>query len=191
MIYSSAEELRAGLTRYHGAYSGVVVDREDPEGLHRVRVEVPGLIDKSAWAWPVTGGGGSKQRGAHIVPALGADVIVWFIGGDVERPIYAGAWWGVAESPTEALAAADESHDVQSLELKDILITVDERDGRRAVELRNKVTGDFIVIDIASGVMKVRMTAAILLEAIGQIDLKAAAITLNERVVLPDSKPIS
>jgi hypothetical protein len=194
-MLSAAEDLKAGNVRYYAPAMGVVVDNADPEGNRRVRVRVPGLVEKSAWAWPITGGGGSARRGSHVVPAVGADVVVQFLGGDVERPIYSGGPWSAAaqagdERSEDVVEAGEGAHKVQTLELEDLRITVDERDGNRAIRLLNKRTQDFITIDVVAGGLQVRMTSAILIQCLGLVSIEAAAITLNERPVLPDSAPI-
>lgn len=194
-MLSLCEEVQAGNTRYLGAYPGTVIDNADPEGLHRVRIRIEGLVDPSAWAFPITMGGGSPQRGGHIVPAVGADVVVWFMGGDVEWPIYAGGWWGKPDAGDESpervreVGGADAAK-VQSIELEDVRISVDEREGKRALSIENKITGDFVTLDFKAGGMHVKMTSAILLQCVGAIDLDATQITLNGRLVLPDTKGI-
>lgn len=76
-----------GGQKYYGLYEGKVVDRDDPDGDGRVRVQIPGLIDeRSAWARPK--GGGSKHWGFVRVPPLDADVLVQFVNGDIDRPVY-------------------------------------------------------------------------------------------------------
>jgi hypothetical protein len=195
VILTAAEETALGRARYYAIMPAVVIDRNDPLGLHRVRVEVLGLIERSAWAKPITLGGGSPQRGGHVVPALGADVWVWFIGGDVEQPVYAGGSWGAApagkETPADvAEVAGTDPAKVQSIELDDVRITVDERDGKRALSIASKATGDFVTVDLTNHGLHVKMTAAIILECLGLISLEAAAITLNGRNVLPNSEDI-
>jgi hypothetical protein len=64
--------------RHYGAMRGTVTDNVDPEGRHRVKVLVHALDIETGWAYPLTLGGGSKDRGMHIVPEVGADVAVWF-----------------------------------------------------------------------------------------------------------------
>src|SRR5215831_13124728 len=73
--------------RYTALYIGHVVDRADPEGLGRVRVRIPGLVEPaSAWAYPLgTLGGGSDRRGFFCVPEQGAEVGVLFCQGDVGK----------------------------------------------------------------------------------------------------------
>ncbi|MCP4607052.1 MAG: hypothetical protein GY847_42155, partial [Proteobacteria bacterium] len=89
--------------RYHGMHLGYVTDREDPEQLGRVRVCVPGLLEPhSAWAWPLgTSGGGSKNRGFFAVPEVGADVAVFFARGNLDRPHYLSAHFGIVEGESE------------------------------------------------------------------------------------------
>ena len=76
-----------GGMRYHGLYMGKVVNREDPNGDGRVRVQIPGLIDDaSAWAKPK--GMGYIKWGAIRVPPLEADVYVQFLNGELDQPVY-------------------------------------------------------------------------------------------------------
>jgi len=85
---------------HYGLYMGTVIDREDPDGDGRVRVQIPGLIDeKSAWAKPK--GGGSALWGFVRVPPKGADVYVQFINGDLERPVYEPADYGTKDGERE------------------------------------------------------------------------------------------
>jgi hypothetical protein len=195
VIQSSLEDHAAGLIRYYSVYHGVVADNKDPEKLHRARVTIPGLLEPSNWAWPLTAGGGSPQRGGHVAPAEGADVLVWFVGGDIERPVYAGGWWGKPDAGTEAPTdvselSVEEAPKVQSLEFGRLKITVDEREGNRALRIQNKVSGDFVTLDLENHALHIKMTAAVLIEVIGVLNIDAMQINLNERLVLPDSKGI-
>lgn len=191
---STIEEIQAGLIRYHSVQHGFVVSNEDPEGLHRVKVKIPGLIEESQWALPMTMGGGSAQRGGHIVPDEGADVFVWFLGGDVERPVYSGGHWGKpsagSEMPTDALDATSDAHKVQTLEMGNLRITFDERDDRKLFSLEDKASGDSIVWDMKNAGMRIELTAALLIKVFGKFDVQAAEISLNGRNVLADSKHI-
>lgn len=73
----------------HGMYIGRVIDVDDPKGIGRVRVRIPGLVEKSAWARPLgTLIGFTPQRGGFFVPNLDAAVAVWFHHGDIDSPYY-------------------------------------------------------------------------------------------------------
>ncbi len=76
---SNLHDFQNGSARYYGVQFGLVTDISDPEGAHRVRVNIPGIADpETDWLFPMISGGGSAQRGGHVVPVLGAKVAVWF-----------------------------------------------------------------------------------------------------------------
>lgn len=185
--------------RYFGAFTGTVVDRKDPKGLHRVRLAIAGIVDPSAWALPVTFGGGSPQRGGHIVPALGADCIVWFLGGDPARPAYAPFNWGVrptegSEMPETAKDAGAEAHDVQVLQLGNLMVTVDERPRQgnvgQLVVIESLLSGDGITIDLASHGIQVKASSMLRLASDGILRLEAAQVEINNRIVRPTGDQI-
>lgn len=129
---------------------GVVTDNVDPEGLHRVLVRIPGLMDESQWATPLTMGGGSAQLGGHIVPPIGSDVVVQFIGGDYEHPVYSGGPWGRQQPPQTVVDAGPLAHQVQALQLGDLLMTYDgrERGGEGVPEGEGQL---FTITDLKAG----------------------------------------
>lgn len=179
---------------------GVVVDNVDPEGLHRVRVDVPGVTKLSAWARPLTAGGGSPQRGGHIVPAVGADVAVWFTNGDVERPLYQALHWGkpppadgqpAGEQPISLRdAPAAEAHLVQALQLGSLVITFDEREGQRKLALQDVESGDSIVWDLESKGLRITMTSAVIVESRGVLSLNGLVTAIKKRLVTPSPKAL-
>lgn len=118
--------------RFLVPWPGEVIDVEDPEGLHRVKVKIPALVDESAWAFPRTAGGGSAQFGGHIVPPVGSIVFVEFLGADPEKPIYSGGSWGVvdgdgSEMPQAIKDAGKEAHLVHAFQIGPIELVVDLR----------------------------------------------------------------
>jgi len=178
---------------------GVVVDRKDPEGLHRIRARIPGRMEKTAWAWPITAGGGSPQRGGHVVPALGADVVVWFLNGDRERPIYQAAHWGKPKAGSEMPTGAKDTptpEDVQVLQLGEFLITIDERPRDeqagtgQLVSIESTVTGDGLTFDLKKQGLRLKATSLLQLQADGLVEIKGLGITLNGRKVLTTGRHI-
>lgn len=72
-----------------GMNIGEVIDVNDPKGIGRVRVTIPGLVEQSSWARPLgTLIGFTPQRGGFFVPNVGATVAVWFHHGDIDSPYY-------------------------------------------------------------------------------------------------------
>lgn len=128
---------------------GTVADRNDPEGLGRVRLLIPGIFQvPSPWALPLgTSGGGSAQRGFFSVPEVGADVGVLFAMGDYERPYYLGANWSKSELPTplSGLSTADVPN-VRVIESKHHLVWLDDRSGSEKIVIRSKSSGKEIML---------------------------------------------
>jgi uncharacterized protein involved in type VI secretion and phage assembly len=93
--------------RHWGKYRGLVVDRDDPERLGRLRVRVPSLLADATtgWAWPVAAYAGAGI-GLFALPQVGDVVWVEFIEGDLDHPVWAGGAWaqpdGQSEIPQDA-----------------------------------------------------------------------------------------
>jgi hypothetical protein len=180
-------------SRLFGMYLGYVTDRRDPEGLGRVRVCVPGLLERSSgWAWPLgTVGGGSKDRGFFAVPEEGAEVAVFFHQGDVDQPHYLAAHWGkpggVSEVPAEA---AKDPPDARVFATETFRVELDESPGSRRLKLTNRKTDDFLVFDAEENTVTLQGTTAITIRAVGAIALEATQITIGGRVVRPIAEPI-
>ena len=183
--------------RYTALYIGEVVDREDPEGLGRVRVRIPGLVDPaSPWAFPLgTVGGGSDRRGFFSVPEKGAEVGVLFHQGDVDHPFYLCGHWGKpngkAEVPEPARDLPKEgAPDVRAFETKRFLLAFDDREGKEAFVIKDKKSGDQVEFDGVAMGITVKATSALVLKADGVVNIEGASVQINGRLVLPGPKPI-
>lgn len=174
----------------------MVVQNDDPEGEYRCRLEVVGLVALTTWAYPFgTIGGGSAQRGGFVVPDVGADVVVMFLMGDLERPIYTPAHWstrgGASEMPLPARdVPPKDAYQVQSLQLGQLVLSVDERPGQRKVTAEDLVTGDAIVWDLEKQGLRLKMTSAIVVECDGLVRVEATQVTTQGRVVQTTGKPL-
>lgn len=93
-VTTSLRGLRRG---YHGKYRGTVMNNVDPEFRGRILVQVPDVFgpNVSSWALPCTPFGG-QQSGAYIVPPLQSQVWIEFENGDIDFPVWVGAFWGGA-----------------------------------------------------------------------------------------------
>ena len=183
--------------RYPGLYIGEVVDRNDPEGLGRVRVRIPGLVEPaSAWAFPLgTVGGGSDRRGFFAVPEKGAEVGVLFHQGDVDHPYYLCGHWGKPHGQAEVPEPArglpkEEAPQIRAFETGRFLFVFDDREGKEALVVKDKTSGDQIEFDGAGMGITIKATSALLLKADGLVSIEGASVQINGRLVLPGPKPI-
>jgi uncharacterized protein involved in type VI secretion and phage assembly len=91
--------------RFYGKYRGTVVNNIDPEQRARIMAIVPatGTLVPSSWALPCVPIAG-KLEGIFVVPQIGATVWIEFEGGDLDKPVWTGGFWGLtAEVPPMAL----------------------------------------------------------------------------------------
>jgi len=91
--------------KFYGKYRGTVVNNLDPEQIGRIQAIVPAVsnIVPTSYAMPCVPFAG-KQEGFFAIPQIGAGVWIEFEGGDPDKPIWVGGYWGVfAEVPTLAL----------------------------------------------------------------------------------------
>jgi uncharacterized protein involved in type VI secretion and phage assembly len=180
-------------TRLLGLYVGYVTHRDDPEGLGRVRVCIPGLVEPHGpWAWPLgTVGGGSRNRGFFAVPELGAEVGVLFHQGNVQAPYYLCGHWGKpdrhSEVPQEAQVFPPEN---RVFATETFRIEIDESAGLKKLRLSNTRTGDSITLNDEDNTIAIQATTSITLEAVGAISIEAAHVTIAGRVVRPVDAPI-
>jgi len=91
---------------FYGKYRGTVVNNVDPEQRGRIQAIVPAVsnVFPTSWAMPCVPMAG-KQQGVFMVPQLGSGVWMEFEGGDPDKPIWVGGFWGIAaEVPPLGLA---------------------------------------------------------------------------------------
>jgi uncharacterized protein involved in type VI secretion and phage assembly len=80
---------------FFGKYRGSVVNNIDPEQRGRIQVQVADVSAAgfTAWAMPCLPVGG-QQMGFFTVPPMGSGVWVEFEQGDLDCPVWVGAYWG-------------------------------------------------------------------------------------------------
>lgn len=191
-----------GSARDPFTYAATVVNVDDPLKAHRIRASIPGETSKTAWASPRGGGAGGAQRGGNIAPKVGQDVLITYLGGDLNRPLWEGAWWGKDETPADLVAAGADAAQVQALELRSgdaaLRFTVDERAGHRAFKLsgvRLLANGGEAVIasvelDLEKNAIEIFAMAGIQLRSVGFIDVTALTARLLKRRVNRSRSPI-
>jgi hypothetical protein len=162
-----------------GLYSGTIVKREDPDNgdpdgemLGRVKVEIPGLISESAWAWPRHFGGAEKW-GKNAVPPLGAEVNVQFVNGMVDNPV----WEPAHHGQNQAFPEFDHP-DMIVMGTASFRLVHDPREGQRYAALKaikevdgNEETLIEIRFDIENNMLSIHGETGVLVSTIGQLNM--------------------
>jgi hypothetical protein len=182
-------------------YVGTVVSAADPQGLGRVRVTIPGLLEgQSGWCFPMgMPGGGGKGVGMKMVPRANAEVCVFFKGGDPDCPYYMPAQWGAPGGASEVPIAGenfptsttgagpgDTPEIVDVIETEQYIITIDNRPATKSLRFKDKVSGDMIEMDGTAKTgpgISIYGTAAVYIKSDGAVVIDALSCTINGRVV--------
>jgi uncharacterized protein involved in type VI secretion and phage assembly len=86
-----------------GKFPAVVTDIHDPKQLGRIRVRIPALGSTlEDWALPCVPFSLPKRRGAAL-PAIGSNVWIEFLLGDISRPIWVGCFYDAGSKVPPAL----------------------------------------------------------------------------------------
>lgn len=147
--------------RFYGKYRGLVVDNADPENLGRLKLQVPSVLGgavATGWALPCVPYGGDADLGMLFIPEVGAGVWVEFEEGDLEFPIWVGAFWskpgGNSELPKPNKPDGSEEANVQDPPSRKIIKTkkghtlqFEDKDGEETVILIEAANGHVIALD--------------------------------------------
>lgn len=71
-----------------GNYRAVVTDTADPTKSGRVKIDIPSLRLRNAWAEPALSLGGASGKGSYVIPRVGDKIFIFFDGGNIAHPIY-------------------------------------------------------------------------------------------------------
>ena len=154
------EKLAAYLERTEskcwGKYRGLVVDRNDPDQLGRLKLSVPSVFGDAitGWAWPVSPYAGAGV-GFFFIPQVGDVVWVEFVEGELEHPIWSGGMWAKPEKESEIPAEAKASYpDTAVIKAKSgTLVMLNDADGKVTVRAKN---GCEIVLDATTNVVTIQ-----------------------------------
>jgi hypothetical protein len=185
--------------REEGLWFGQVVDVADPEKRGRVKILVPGLTATSTtWAEPVgLPGAGGPGQGEFSVPPVGATVLVGFLLGDLDSPVFWSGPYARDEQPERAREVpASEVAKLFVKETPTFEISIDETEDRKLLRIRNKVSNDVIEMNAADGpagkshTISIQASTSLSIKALGAIEIDAAVVQIKGRLVTPGTRPI-
>jgi hypothetical protein len=179
-------------------YEGTITSRDDPYGLGRVRATIPGEVDETEWLWPIGQlKAGAKGRGALTVPPLGADIVIFYIGGQRENGRYLAGNFGRDELPAGTSVASDaeaRTGEGDNTVWNDgrVKVEVDSRAASAGVRISDAVTGLGIDIDFNATTRTATITGqlGVVVSSSGTISISGSTVLINGRPVSPVGPPI-
>lgn len=120
------------MASYFGKYRGQVTLNIDPEGRGRIQATVPDVLGSNSlnWAMPCVPYAGSGV-GFFMIPPIGANVWIEYEGGNLDKPIWSGCFWGDGEAPVSVTEAIF----TKIIKLDTITLTLSEVPGLGGVTL--------------------------------------------------------
>jgi hypothetical protein len=115
------------MTKFYGKYEGTVDQNFDPLGKGRLIVKVPSVFrDGKVWAMPCVPYAGPNV-GFFVMPPKDAHVWIEFAGGDSNRPVWSGCFWGEGESAPVSISPLADKKKV--LKTENCTLTLDDTPG--------------------------------------------------------------
>jgi uncharacterized protein involved in type VI secretion and phage assembly len=164
-------------TRMPGLAIGIV-SSIDPV-LGRVRLRVPWLDADTETDWaPIASAMAGPGRGVYFMPELGDEVVIGFDHGQFDFPYVLGFLWNGKDAPPR--------------KERDIRVIRSVNGHETAICDRPIAAGDrgYIQITDAHGNQIELANGRIRITGIGMVEIKAPVVTINGRVVAPNSNPI-
>jgi uncharacterized protein involved in type VI secretion and phage assembly len=145
-----------------GVVIGVVSDRDDKEGLGRVKLTLPAFGNRETdWARVAVpyGGAAGKGHGVFWIPEKGDEVLVAFVQGDGKVPIVIGSLHSTrqkppTQTPDERVFKSRNGH----------TIIISDESGRERIEIRTS-SGQKVTLDENSGAVTVKATSKVVVDA--------------------------
>lgn len=122
------------MKQYFGKYRGQVATNLDPMMQGRIQIKCPAVLGDGqlSWAMPCMPMAGS-QMGFYALPIADSNIWVEFEGGDPNKPIWSGCFWGVGEFPVGPPAPPGMS--VVFLKTKSCTLTLSDLPGVGGISL--------------------------------------------------------
>jgi len=139
---------------------GMVENNVDPLALGRVQVSIPTLSDFNLSQWariavPMAG----ADSGVYFLPDVGDEVLVSFVGGDINQPVVVGGLWNGKKRPPENNMSL--INNKKTIKLKSgMSIEFDETPGTETLSISNG-KGSRIVMNSATGDIDIDATGSV------------------------------
>lgn len=172
---------------------GIVTANDDEAGYGRVKVKLPTLGDDIETFWaPLVSAGAGNARGFQVMPEINDEVLVGFMDGNISEPVVLGGLWNGQDLPPNAAAiGSDGSVDVREFKTRvGHVLRFTDKSGGEKIELIDKTGSNLLQIDSAANTVTIKAAKDIVLEAQGNIELKAVNIKLTGSAKVQVGAPV-
>jgi phage baseplate assembly protein V len=170
----------SGDGRFTGVAIAIVTNNKDPDGLGRVKVQLPWLADRveSDWTRVVTAMAGAG-RGLYWLPEVDDEVLVAFEHGRPDSLYVLGGLWNGKDKPPES--NADGKNNVRALKTRSgHVIRLTDADGDEKIEIIDKTTKNSIVISAKDKTITIAADADITVKSTnGKLSLSGKDVEVN------------
>ncbi len=186
----------AALTASHLA---LVISVQDPDSLARVQVRLlgfDGVDEQDAPLWarvavPFAGG----KRGAFMIPDVGDEVLVTFVGGDARMPIVIGGLWNGADKPPETLGGDRVDRWTIVGKAGTRIAIIEESQGQETIKLSTPGGVTATITDASGGKIELKQSgntitmdsSGIAIKASSQVKVDASTVTVTASMVKVDA----
>jgi len=172
------------MSAVRGLLTGLVIDVDDPQKQARIKVQLPAMPGRTDTAWaPIAVPMAGNDRGVCMLPEIGDEAIVGFLGDDPEQPVILGFTWNGADAPPtahprERIIRSLDGHTIRMID----------------AAAAGGVGQGSLVIEDANGNKITMSNGKIRVDAVALLELFAPVVTLAgpgwSRVITPNSSPI-
>lgn len=185
--------------RFPESHLAEVLYVNDPDNLGRVQIKLlsydgPDNQSGPVWARVAVAVAGAS-RGTWLIPDVGDEVLVTFVGGDPRRPIVVGSLWNGRDTPTEQ--PGSRGIDRWTFTSKDgtVISVVEESSGSATVKVEvpggvtaelTQSSGGKIELEAAGSTVKID-TQGVTIETGGSVSVTASRISMSAGSVNVDA----
>lgn len=152
-------------SRFYGVAFAIVTNNKDPDGLGRVKVQLPWMADQaeSDWARVVTPMAGAG-RGFYFLPEVDDEVLVAFEHGSPDSPYVLGALWNGKDKPPES--NSDGKNHLRTIKSRSgHVIRLTDKDGEEKIEIIDRSAKNSIVISTKDNTITVTADADVTIQS--------------------------